>query len=124
MAQQLQNKSDKSLIIYQKYLNLIYYSYDLIKKYPKSERFVLCQETKQNISTGFKIIMHAQKEYNKAIKIKYLNELDISLNILKIQIRLAYRYKYITIQNYTTWSDKITDICNLLGAWISSCLKK
>ena len=124
MAQQFQNKTDKSLIIYQKYLNLIYYSYDLIKKYPKSERFVLCQETKQNISTGFKIIMHAQKEYNKAIKIKYLNELDISLNILKIQIRLAYRYKYITIQNYTTWSDKITDICNLLGAWISSCLKK
>lgn len=124
MPQLQANKVDKSLLIYQKYMDLIYYSYDLIKKYPKSERFVLCQETKKNIFTGFKIIMHAQKEFNKNLKIKYLNELDITLNILKVQIRLAYRYKYITIQNYTTWSDKLTDICNLLGAWISSCLKK
>lgn len=122
--QPAQNRNDSSLIIYQKYLDLIYYSYDIIRKYPKTERFVLCQETKKNIFNGFKIIMYAQKEYGKNTKLKYLNELDISLNILKIQVRLAYKYKYISIQNYTTWSNKITDVCNLLGAWISSCLKK
>ena len=68
--------------------------------------------------------MYAIKSFQKQDKLKYLNELDINLNLLKVQTRLSYKYRYITIQNYETWSSLITDICNMLGAWISSCLKR
>ena len=68
--------------------------------------------------------MYAIKCYNRQDKLRYLNEFDINLNLLKVQIRLSYKYKYITIQNYQSWSKLITDICNMLGGWISSCLKK
>lgn len=68
--------------------------------------------------------MYALKVYNKSEKLKYLNELDINLNLLKVHIRLSYRYKYISMQNYSTISKKLTEICNMLGGWINSCLKK
>ena len=120
-----QNTNNKSnLIIYQKYLELIYYTNDILRKYPKSERFALVQEIKNTLYSGLKLLMYAIKVFNKQEKLKYLNELDININVLKIHVRLSYKYKYITMQNYESWSNLITNICNMLGAWISSCLKK
>ena len=113
-----------NLKIYQKYLELIYYSNDIVRKYPKCENFSLVKEIKNSLYIGLRNLMYAIKSFQKQDKLNYLNELDINLNLLKVQTRLSYKYKYITIQNYETWSTLITDICNMLGAWISSCLKR
>lgn len=115
---------NKTLKIYQKYLELIYYTNDIVRKYPKCENFALVQEIKKSAYDGLRDLMYAIKIFNKHDKLKYLNEFDICLNLLKVQIRLSYKYKYITLQNYQSWSTLITDICNMLGGWISSCLKK
>ena len=112
-----------NLAIYQKYLELIYYTNDLVRKYPKSENFALVKEIKSSLYSGLRLLMYAIKVFNKQEKLKYLNELDIHLNILKVHIRISYKYKYISLQNYQVWCTHITDICNMLGAWISSCLK-
>lgn len=120
-----ENHSNKdNLKIYQKYLELIYYSNDIVRKYPKSEHFTLVSEIKNALYAGLRSLMYAIKNFYKKDKLKYLNELDINLNLLKVHIRLSYKYKYITIQNYQTWSTLITDICNMLGGWINSCLKR
>ena len=113
-----------NLSIYQKYMELIYYTNDLVRKYPKSENFALVKEIKNSLYSGLRLLMYAIKTYSKQEKLKYLNELDIHLNLLKVHIRLSYKYRYISLQNYETWCTNITDICNMLGAWISSCLKK
>ena len=68
--------------------------------------------------------MYAIKSFNKKDKLTYLNEFDVSLNLLKVQVRLSYKYKYITIKNYESWSSLITDVCNMLGGWIISCQKR
>lgn len=116
------NKGD--LIIYQKYMDLIYYTNNIVRKYPKSENFALVKEIKSSTYAGLKCIIYAIKTYNKQSKLKYLNELDINLSILKIQIRLSYKFKYISMQNYQAWSEILTNICNMLGGWINSCQKK
>lgn len=117
-------KSNENLLIYQKYLELIYYSNDIVRKYPKGEHFALVTEIKQTLYAGLRCLMYGIKSYNKDQKLKYLNEFDINLNLLKVHIRLSYKYKYISVKNYETWSKHITDICNMLGGWISSCLKR
>ena len=116
--------SKSNLTIYQKYMELILYTNDLVRKYPKCENFALVKEIKSTMYNGLRLLMYAIKVFNKQEKLKYLNELDINLNLLKVHIRLSYKYKYISLQNYQTWCTIITNICNMLGAWISSCLKK
>lgn len=117
-------KTNDETIIYQKYLDLIYYSNDLVRKYPKSERFVLVEEIKRTLYSGLRLLVYALKIYNKQEKLKYLNELDACLKLLQVHIRISFKYKYISMQNYSTWSYKLTEVCKMLGGWISSCLKK
>lgn len=123
-ANSTKEKNQNDLKIYQKYLELIYYSNDIVRKYPKSENFSLVNEIKNSLYIGLRNLMYAIKNYRKQDKLQYLNEFDINLNLLKVQVRISYKYKYITMQNYQTWSNLITDICNMLGGWISSCLKR
>ena len=92
--------SNTTLKIYQKYLELIYYSNDIVRKYPKSENFALVKEIKNSLYIGLRNLMYAIKSFNKKDKLTYLNEFDVSLNLLKVQVRLSYKYKYITIKNY------------------------
>ena len=94
--------ANNNLKIYQKYLELIYYSNDIVRKYPKSENFTLVSEIKQSLYTGLRNLMYAIKNYNKQDKLRYLNEFDTNLNLLKVHIRLSYKYKYISLQNYHT----------------------
>lgn len=117
-------KPKGNLTIYQKYMDLIYYSNDLVRKFPKSERFALVNEIKNTLYGGLHVLIFAVKTFNITEKLSYLKKLDVYLYLLKIHIRLAFRYKYISVQNYTTWSTQINDICNMLGGWINSCQKR
>lgn len=110
--------------IYQKYMDLIFYTNDIVRKYPKSENFALVQEIKQALYEGLKDVIFGLKTYDSKEKLKHLNNLDIQLNLIKIHIRISYKYKYITQKNYATWSEHVTVISNMLGGWINSCLKK
>lgn len=112
------------LMIYKQYVELIYYTETILKKYPKTEKFSLVQTIKNTTYSGIKKIIESQNEYDKTIRIKILKSLDTDLKFLKVLIRVSYKNKYITVKNYTAWSKKITNIGNLLGGWINSCLKQ
>ena len=114
----------ESLIIYKQYMELIYYTEKITLKYPKSEKLSLVSNIKNNTYHGMKNIILAQKEYNKSRRIMILNNLDTDLKMLKVLIRISYKNKYISSKNYASWSKKIFNISNLLGAWIKSCLKQ
>ena len=118
------NKQMNNLVIYQKYMELIYYTNDIVKKFPKSETFALVKEIKNSLYSGMRNLMYAIKTFKATDKLKYLKELDIDLSLLKVSVRLSNKYKYITTQNYASWSSIITDICNMLGGWINSCQKR
>ena len=70
--------------------------------------------------------MNLGNEFSKLANTYYhgQDELDTNLYIMKVHIRLSYKYKYISMQNYQSWSNLITNICNMLGGWINSCQKR
>lgn len=104
----------EGLMIYKQYVSLIYYTLDILKKYPKSERFSLVQDIKLNTYSGIKNIIIANKEFNKSNRVKILYNVDNDFKMLKVLIRVSYKYKYINKRNYSAWSKKITNINNLL----------
>jgi len=114
-------KKDSRLIIYEKTTNLIIYSKNLLKKYPKSERFDLCTDIKNILYQIIEKVIFAWKEKNTQARIKILNEIDAKLYLLKSLIRLSYEFKYITDKNYMVWNEHISEIGKMVGGWIKSC---
>ena len=113
-----------SLLIYKNNLDLVNYTNTLCIKYPKSEKLALASETKQSLYSGLRELIYALKEYNKKNKINNQNKLNVDQNLQKVYLKHANKYKYISKQNYETWSKKITEICNMLGGWLKSCLTR
>lgn len=114
----------EDLIIYKHYLEMIFYTEKILEKYPKIEKNGLCITIKNYTYDGMENIIKAQKTRDIKIRINYLNTLDVDMKMLKVLIRLSKRRKYINVRNYGAWSRKITNICNLLGGWINSCVKR
>ena len=117
------SKIDEKLLIYQKFINLIYYSKNLLNKYPKSERFDLCSDIKNALYKELKNIIYAWKAYSNQEKLKYLREVDVNLIFLKSLITISYKSQYISQKNYMVWNNQISEIGKLLGSWIKTCQK-
>ena len=116
-------KIDNRLLTYQKMLKLIYYSKNLLNKYPKSERFDLCTDIKNILYKILRNIIYAWKEYDNKVKLKYLREVDVDLVVLKGFITISNKYQYITLKNYMVWTENVNEIGKLIGGWIKSCQK-
>lgn len=115
---------EQNLLIFKKYTDLYYYAYNLLEKYPKQERFALSTDIKNSLNTSLKLILYAQKVFEPKEKIKYLNKLDAELVYQRFVIRVSYKKRYISSNNYRVWSYKITEIGKMLGGWIKSCQKE
>lgn len=118
------NDEIESLVIYGKYLDLISYTEMILKKFPKCERFALASFIKNKTYEGMEYVIYAFKYYDKNKKLESLSTLDAKLKMLKVLIRVSFKNKYITVQNYRAWSNKLANVGNLLGGWINSCLKQ
>ena len=117
-------RKETTLLTYEKFTNLIYYSKNLINKFPKSERFDLCTDIKSLLYTILRNIIYAWKEYNNYKRLEILKQIDVDLIVLKSMIRLSYNYTYITNKNFMVWDSKIAEIGRLIGGWIKTCQKE
>ncbi len=50
-------KNNSNLIIYQKYIELIEYTNNILRKYPKSETFALVKECKSTLYSGLRLLI-------------------------------------------------------------------
>lgn len=115
---------EEEMVIIKKYQEMMLYVYSLLKKYPNAEKFALTSETKKCMFEAFELLLYANKQYSKNIRLKCLNDVDIKLSCLRIYIRIANKNKYINPRNYRAWSYKITNINNMLGGRINECLAR
>lgn len=118
------DKTVEDLIIYKQFIELIYYTENILMKYPKCERFALASTIKNTTYEGMRYVLNTFKEYSKEQKISNLNHLDTTLKMIKVMIRVSYKKKYINAKNYAAWGKKLANLGNLLGGWMKSCLKQ
>lgn len=110
--------------LYHVYLDFIMYIEMITEKYPSNTKNTIVKQIKDDLYQGMRYILLAYKAFDKKDKLGYLNQLDITIKMLKIYSRISYKKKYINIKNYEAWSRKINNICIGIGGWINSCLKQ
>lgn len=113
----------ENLLIYRNYVELTYYSYQITKKFSKTEIYGVESDIKRILNEGLENIILAQKSRDVKERIQYLNKVDCKLKSLKFYIRLSYKSDYITGHNYGAWSRKIASVSNMTGGWLKACLK-
>ena len=113
-------KIESKLVIYQKYVDLIEYSYKLLVKYPQYEKYALVSEIRRTMYNSLRYILYANKISDKYSRISILGKLDAEISMMSFFVRFSYKNKYINTNNYYTWSKKIEEIGKILGGWIKS----
>lgn len=117
-------QTESKLLIYQKYVDLIDYGYNLLIKYPKIEKYALVSQMRNSMYQALKYILYANKIANKYNRLDILNKLDAEIAIQSYFVRFSYKNKYISHNNYYEWSKRLDEIGKILGGWIKSCLKE
>ena len=107
----------KELIIYQKHYDLMVYSFPIIGRFPKDQRFVLGQQIENQMLEIGKMIVHANKLKQKRGK---LYDIDIELEKLRFLIRIAKDLKVLTISKYGHHCERLDEIGRLLGGWLKT----
>lgn len=98
------------LKLYKETYNFLLYIYPEIKKFPKSDRYVLGEDIKKTTLSLLSNIIFFSKQ-----KINTLKEIDNDLELLKIYVRLSFDLKIISFTKYEVISKKLNDLGKLVG---------
>lgn len=107
----------ENLKIYQKIYDFAVYIFPIIDKFPKREKFALCTNIKNAILDAARLVIRANKSYNKK---QMLHEIDIRLEEIKFLLRFSHKMKYLSHKSYSHSSELICEIGKMLGGWIKS----
>jgi hypothetical protein len=110
----------QDLVIKQKIEDMIAYGYVALREFPKHERHVLSQEVRSCMWQLLEKVVICNKRYYKK---NTLQEIDVTIDILRSKIRLAHSLKYLPMRKYEHWSRMVDEIGRLTGGWIKSMRK-
>jgi hypothetical protein len=103
--------------IYTKIYDLALWLIPHVGKYPKSERMIIGNQTKQCLLDLLKNVVLA---YGKALKLPHLQEASAQLDLLRLLIRLSVDLRYTSIKQYEYVSNLVNEVGRMLGGWLAS----
>jgi four helix bundle protein len=104
-----------NLIIFQKFYDLILWFYPIVNKFPQKQRFVLGQQIQNELLEILKNIIEANQEVQR---VAILKQASVSLDKLRILIRLSKDLRFISVKQYQIAAEKINEIGRLLSGWM------
>ncbi len=106
------------LIVYRRTEQLMYNFYPRLIKFPKAEKFALCQTIKQTMYEMLKYIALGNSVKSK--RKSYLQEADGHLQVLKVLMKLSKQRKYISLGIFEEVDLELTEINKMLSGYIRS----
>ena len=103
------------LVLQEKVYDFLLYIYEILKKFPKFEKFTLQTQIKNCVIEIERNIIKANKSSTKK---SHLYAADVLLVELRMLIRLSHDLRYINTHTYGVASGKMDEIGRLLGGLI------
>lgn len=104
----------ENLIVYQKMLELTEYTYIALRQFPKSEKFGLAADIKNQIYVVLKLIIRANKRYFKKTT---MQDMDTEHEVLRRQIEMAKTLKFLPFKKFAILIEKVDEVGRLIGGW-------
>lgn len=109
--------NEDELVIYQKWVDVAKDAYNLLRKFPSDERFVLASQIRQIVMDVGNLILDINEEWNPENKMRLAIRLDSKLRRIRTHFRLAMEFEYISKKNYLVICEKWKEVGRILGGW-------
>lgn len=83
--------------------------------YPRSQRYVLCNEISRLVNEIFTLAVKLKKKYYTKTT---LQSIDVNLDILRYKIRESHIKGYITIDRKQKWIRRVNEAGRIVGAML------
>jgi hypothetical protein len=110
-------KRHDELVVITKTYDLILWSCHHTGKFPRNHRFVLGERIERNLYDLLATLIKAK--YSKQRR-ELLEEANLTLEILRFQMRLAKDLQCLKVESYGFASKAIDEIGKLVGGWLKS----
>src|SRR5687767_5074860 len=110
-------KNDQELIIITKSYDLLFWSCHHTSKFPRNHRFVLGDRIERNLYGLLETLIQAK--YSKSRR-GLLEDANLSLEILRFQMRLAKDLQCLKVESYAFAARSIDEIGRMVGGWLRS----
>jgi hypothetical protein len=110
-------RKDEELKVITKTYDLILWSCNHTSKFPRNHRFVLGERIERNLYDLLETLIRAK--YNKSRQ-RMLEESNLTLEVLRFQVRLAKDLQCLRVDSYGFASKAIDEIGRLVGGWLRS----
>lgn len=107
------------LALYQKTYDLYLYTHKFVKKFPKSERFLISLELQQALSNAIKNMVKANSTKDAVQKRLYQEEIKSDLTIYTTHLRLAKDLNFFPMHTYEVAARYIEEIKRILAGWMN-----
>lgn len=108
----------EELKILQKVYDMILYAEECcLNQYPKYQKFVMASSVRQQMYLLMELCIAANKKYFKKTT---MQEMDVTLSILRHYIRLSKDLGYLPFMKYENWSKMLDEIGRMLGGWMKA----
>ena len=110
-------KKAEELIVVTKTYDLILWSCNHTSKFPRNHRFVLGERIERNLYNLLETLIRAKYTKNRQ---QLLEEANLTLEILRFQMRLAKDLQCLKLNSYGFATKAIDEIGRLIGGWLRS----
>jgi len=110
-------KKDHELIVITKTYDLILWTCKHTSRFPRNHRFVLGERIERNLYDLLETLIRAKYTKNRQ---RLLEEANLSLEVLRFQMRLAKDLQCLKVESYTFAAKSIDEIGRLVGGWLRS----
>ena len=90
-----------------------------LETWPRTQRFLLAQETLDSAVTLYRLLLRARKTHVSA-RGAVLLDADVELETLKALLRLGHERRYMSLGQYRHVSAMLSSIGRQLGGWRAS----
>jgi four helix bundle protein len=87
------------------------------EQFPKAQRFVVTQRLTDAALDFYESIIQANNHHNQ-VRLTHLRDASANLDILRVYLRLAYQWQWLSHGQYEHISKMVEEIGRLLGGWI------
>ena len=95
-------------------LELTEYAYIALRQFPKSEKFGLAADIKNQIYLVLKLIIRANKRYFKKTT---MQDMDIEHEVLRRQVEMAKNLNFLPFKKFAILIEKVDEVGRLIGGW-------